>query len=428
MESDADNRRLTAVGPGTPMGALLRRYWWPIATNAELSQAPTKAVTILGEQLVLFRDRQGRLGLIQARCAHRSFNLGVYAIPEDEGLRCPYHGWLYDASGRCLETPPEPRTSTFKDRISVAAYPVQELGGLIFAYLGPQPAPLLPRWDLFVMPNVFRQVGQTMLPCNWLQCMENSVDTVHAEWLHGHMYEEVMRRENMPPPRRIEWFKKHHERIDFDLFEYGIIKKRLLEGETEESEDWKFGHPLIFPSMVRLGGSHSPRYAFQIRVPVDDTHSWHLQYECYDPGAGVDVPAQETIPTFETPLTDEQGNNRFDYILSQDMVAWWSQGEVVDRSQEKLADSDRGLILFRRLLRDQMETVERGRDPINVFRDPAQNRYLRLAPDVDVSEEERGQFALAGVREGDSGELSPYLTEVENLFGRGREVERRRST
>src|SRR5712692_1252855 len=160
MESQADNERLTRVGKGTPMGELLRRYWWPVAVNSELSETPTKAVTLLGESLVLFRDRQNRLGLIGARCAHRSFDLSVYAIPESDGLRCPYHGWLYSHTGQCLETPPEPRTSSFKDRIRIPGYPVQELGGLIFAYLGPDPVPLLPRWDLFAMDNVMRCVGK----------------------------------------------------------------------------------------------------------------------------------------------------------------------------------------------------------------------------------------------------------------------------
>jgi 5,5'-dehydrodivanillate O-demethylase len=420
MENTAENRRLTQVGKGTPMGELLRRYWWPIAVNSELAASPTKAVTLLGESLVLFKDRQDRYGLIAARCAHRSFDMGVFAIPEDDGLRCPYHGWVYAHDGRCLETPPEPRTSTFKDRIRIDGYPVQELGGLLFAYLGPQPAPLLPRWDLFAMENVFRTVGQVVVPCNWLQCMENSVDTVHTEWLHGWMFEEVLRRKGQPIPPQVKSFERHHEQIDFDLSDYGIIKKRLVAGQSEAAEDWAVGHPLVFPLMVRLGGSHSFRYEFQIRVPMDDERTWHLSYQVFDPGPDVKAPVQESVPAYETPITDGEGQYRFDYVLSHDLVAWWSQGAVAPRNLEHLAESDRGVILFRKLLREQMEIVERGGEPMNVFRDPAQNVYLRLASENQAAGGERMNAIIDDLRNGPTGALSPALEQVEALYAKMR--------
>src|SRR5712692_7538455 len=163
------NERLTRVGPGTPMGELLRRYWWPVAASSEIRVGrPTKAVRLLGEDLVLYRDRSDRLGLIGQRCAHRRASL-VYGVPEEDGLRCQYHGWKFDATGRCLEQPfeetvnPEAR---FKEKVSLPGYPVQALGGLVFAYLGPEPAPLLPRYDLFVWDNVVRQIGAAVIPCN----------------------------------------------------------------------------------------------------------------------------------------------------------------------------------------------------------------------------------------------------------------------
>jgi 5,5'-dehydrodivanillate O-demethylase len=147
--SAEENAILTQVGPGTPMGRLLRWYWHPLAAATQLDETPVRRVKLLGESLVLFRSRQGRLGLIADTCAHRRVNLG-FGIPEPEGLRCPYHGWLYDAGGQCVEMPTEAPDSTFPRRVRLTAYPVQELAGLIFAYLGPQPAPLLPRWDIFV--------------------------------------------------------------------------------------------------------------------------------------------------------------------------------------------------------------------------------------------------------------------------------------
>ena len=182
MVSKEQNERLTHVGPGTPMGELLRRYWHPIAVTTELEEEPTKEIRLLGEDLVLYKDLRGRYGLIDRYCAHRRVDLS-YGMPEENGLRCMYHGWMYDATGQCIEQPFEETVhpdGSFKQKVKLQAYPVQELGGLIFAYLGPQPAPLLPRWELLTMKGaVLRETFIADLPCNWLQCMENSVDPVH---------------------------------------------------------------------------------------------------------------------------------------------------------------------------------------------------------------------------------------------------------
>src|SRR6266700_2742387 len=187
MLSTTANERLARVGAGTPGGELLRRYWIPIAPYAQLLEDPVRSVRVLGEDLVLFKDRRGDLGLIGNHCLHRGTDLR-WGIPDDAGLRCPYHGWLYGADGHCLDTPLEAAGDGFKDRLQIKAYPVRELGGLVFAYLGPQPAPLLPNWDLFVWPNTVRQIGVTVLDCNWLQCQENTGDPTHNVWLHGHMF------------------------------------------------------------------------------------------------------------------------------------------------------------------------------------------------------------------------------------------------
>src|SRR5688572_21781115 len=175
------------------MGELWRRYWHPILPSALLPDSGTKPVRLLGEDLVLYRDRSGTLGLIDQRCPHRRAGM-VFGIPEQEGLRCAYHGWLFDSSGRCLEQPyeqTEDPDSTFKDRVTIQAYRVQELGGMIFAYLGPDPAPMIPRWDLFVM-ECPKEIGWAVIPCNWLQISENSLDPVHVEWLHQYFCNYVM--------------------------------------------------------------------------------------------------------------------------------------------------------------------------------------------------------------------------------------------
>src|SRR5487761_1806224 len=145
MLSEQDNDRLTQVGKGTPGGEMMRRYWHPIAPAAMLDENPVKSVRILGEDLVLYRDRSGNLGLIGRHCGHRLVDM-VFGIPEARGLRCPYHGWCYDETGQCIDTPLESPNSKLKDRVSIGGYPIQEMGGLLFAYMGPPPAPILPPW------------------------------------------------------------------------------------------------------------------------------------------------------------------------------------------------------------------------------------------------------------------------------------------
>src|SRR5262245_33138808 len=277
---------LTRVGPGTPMGGLLRRYWIPVAASVELRGNPVKAVRLLGESLVLFRDASGRLGLVEEHCPHRRTSL-AYGLVDHEGIRCPYHGWKFDVAGRCLEMPAEPADTTLTERVRAAAYRVEDLGGLIFAYLGPEPVPLLPRYDLFVWENCLRDIGQAVLPCNWLQIMENSVDPHHLEWLHGHHLAGVRRLRGEPTPTH---YPRRHIKTGFDVFRHGIIKRRVLENGTEDDDDWKVGHPLIFPIMLRVGSGNQHR--MQIRVPIDDTHTWHLWYSCYRPASAARMVSQ----------------------------------------------------------------------------------------------------------------------------------------
>ena len=179
MLSQEENALFTRIGPGTKMGEVLRRYWHPVGLSEQITKKP-KRVKVLGEELVLYRGESGTPVLMQLRCAHRSLALD-YGRVEGDNLRCPYHGWLYDKAGQCLEQPAEPEGSSFKDKIKITAYPVQELAGLIFAYLGPEPAPLLPRWEPLIRPGFSREITYTEIPCYWLQEMENSPDQTHGE-------------------------------------------------------------------------------------------------------------------------------------------------------------------------------------------------------------------------------------------------------
>ncbi len=371
------NQRLTQVGPGTPGGEMLRRYWHPIATSVELEENPVKKVRVMCEDLVLYRDKSGNLGLIDEPCPHRRVSL-EYGIPENEGLRCPYHGWLFNHEGRCLEQPAEPWNSTFKERIRTKAYKVQELTGLIFAYMGPDPAPLLPRYDLFVWDNVIRQIGITMLPGNWVQCMENSLDPVHVEWLHGHFLEYSWERKGKKAPMSLGG--RRHRKIGFDRFEHGLIKRRVSEGGTEEDDGWRIGHPIVFPNILRVGGNGN--YCFQYRTPVDDNTTYHIRYTVYRPR--IPMPPQQSIPMYEIPIKYDNGEYVTDVILPQDFFAWATQGPVAQRDKEHLGQSDVGVIMYRELVLEQMSRVEAGEEPMEVYRDPAKNIC------IDMVQEEPG--------------------------------------
>lgn len=362
MLTKDEHERLAHVGPGTPMGELLRRYWQPISAQSELDRDPVRPVRLLGEDVVLFRSEAGTLGLVANRCAHRGLDL-AYGVPQQNGLRCAYHGWTYDEAGHVVDMPFEPACLPLK----IKAYPVQELGGLIFAYLGPEPAPLLPRYDLFVREDLDRAIEFVPLPCSWLQCMDNSLDPIHFEHLHGVYGNYVMKKLGKPAaltPAR-------HLKIDFDVFEYGIVKRRLVEGEPEDCDDWTTGHPILFPNILSVGDVKRPNY--QIRVPVDDTHTLHIRYQTMlrqpDKEPRADIPSQR-LNWF-----NEDGTmiGPSDDVPRQDMLAWVAQGPLIDRTAEHLVTSDRGVHLYHNLLFANMTKVERGEDPIAVVRDPAKN-------------------------------------------------------
>ena len=425
MLGSEENAELSQVKAGTSMGELLRRYWHPIAGSAEMQDHPTKLIKLLGESLVLYRDRKGHLGLIDEFCSHRRASM-LYGIPEEDGLRCAYHGWKYDKSGKCLETPAEPAESTFKDRVRIKAYPVQELGGLVFAYLGPEPVPLLPRWDLLVAEGSLSEAGWTVIPCNWIQCMENSLDPVHVEWLHGYFDSYVCERMGKPELKRKIY---RHLKIGFDVFEHGIIKRRVVEGGTEEDDDWKAGHPVLFPQILRSGLSGSDG-TLQYRVPIDETHTYQVVYKVWSPGSGIKVPRQERVPYFNVPLPkpDENGQPQWSLLdnnSGQDMSMWYTQGPVADRSLEKLGESDKGVILYRKMLKDEMEKVQRGEDPINVFRDPAKNERLELPHEERSRRGGLKRVSTDSRRRGNIGKYSQLSEQVNALFEQAAQQEKK---
>ena len=342
MLTKEDNDRFTRVGPGTPMGELMRRYWHPVAATSEMTpDEPTKAVRLLGEDLVLYVTRNGRFGLIEKNCAHRGVNL-LYGIPETDSIRCCYHGWVYNFEGQCIEQPGEPTGSTYKDKIKLTAYPVEEFAGLIWAYMGPLPAPLVPHWDLMTWENVTRTMSAVTLPCNWLQCVDNALDPAHFEHLHGYYGSWI----NSQKGRGEEWTEnlpqrsKHHLKLGFERFEYGIVKRRVTQGIDETHVDWSIGHPLVFPYTLKVGGG-GRSHRFLIRVPIDDEHTWYVRYAAQVPAAGTMAPVQESIPLDVTPLYDEKGRLVSQDVTGQDQMTWVAQGPRMDRTRENLGSHGR---------------------------------------------------------------------------------------
>jgi 5,5'-dehydrodivanillate O-demethylase oxygenase subunit len=379
MLSEEENELLTHTGPGTPMGDLMRRYWQPVAAVAEMEGRWTKRVRVMSEDLVLFKDRTGKLGLIAEQCPHRRASF-AYGIPTAEGIRCPYHGWMFDGTGKCLEQPNEPEGSNFKDKVTTTGYPVQELAGLIFAYMGPLPAPLITKLDGYVASPAIRLIARTVIPCNWLQIQENSADPVHSEWLHGHFAEFV---DEMQSKTTRLPFSGRHLKIAFDEKPYGIIKRRLKEGQSEDCSDWRIGHPLVFPNILAVGSADKSwhMYEFQIRVPEDDSHTTHWWFSAFaptDPDA-VDPELLQSPRFFEVPLDLEVP----DTAEFQDILAWSTQGGIADRTKEHLGTTDRGVTMFRNMLRRELKKIEAGEDPILVNRDPAKDVPLDLPLETD---------------------------------------------
>ena len=390
-----ENEILTRVGAGTPAGELLRRYWHPVAVAGELTEEkPIKAVTLLGERLVVFRlalgpgESQPRYGLVAEQCRHRLASL-AYGRVDQEGIRCPYHGWKYDLGGRCLETPPEPSDSKYYREIRQPAYPVQKLAGLLFAYMGPEPVPLLPRWDALAREDGRRWVTiESVIDCNWLQPMENSVDPSHLYWLHGFAFK------SGHLPNHMAQYQEKHE---FIRFEYGIMKRRITPGKQPSDPPMVDEHPLIFPTMLRhvtneVRGSRAGvyRHNIQIRVPIDDTHTQVYRVN-FIPSASERSPIDQDPPYEYRPLKSPAGEYYMDVVSAQDSMAWETQGPITDRTQEHLGAADRGIVMFRKLLREQIDIVAKGGEPMGIVRDPDRNKIIHF----DVINERIGLYRSA---------------------------------
>ena len=404
MLTAEQNDELTQVDAGTRMGEVLRRYWYPVAFTRELEEFPVKRVELLGEFFALWKSPSGRYGIMPEACPHRKASM-AYGVVEADGLRCPYHGWVFDTDGVCTEQPAEKDNTNFQDRVRAQAGKVEELGGLVWAYVGPMPAPELPRFDTYVMEG-YRDIGWTDLPCNYVQVMENAVDPHHVEFLHGRYFEFVGRHEGFTAPAS---FGKEHVKIGFTAFEWGIIKRRVLKGASEENDDWKVGHPLVFPYNMRVGGGGI--HQMQIRVPVNRTTTRFYLYTVHGPD-GYEHVEQPQIPDYELPLIDENGRHVTNYVEGQDFMAWVTQGPITDRTTEHLGRSDIGVAMLRKMFREQMELVERGEDPLGTIRE--KHERIDLPCEKDKFHAGGARFALDFCDMG-STRFSPMLDTIKKI-------------
>jgi 5,5'-dehydrodivanillate O-demethylase len=371
MLSKQDNETMTRVGPGTPAGNLLRRYWHALCPASEItSEKPKKRLKVLDEELVLFRDGRGRWALLGDHCPHRAASL-YYGTLEPDGIRCAYHGWKFDADGKCLEQPLEPKETCFKDEVKQTSYRVEELAGILFAYMGPEPAPLLPRWDLLVREDGVKKI--VVLPvhkCNWLQTMENSVDPAHTVYLHAHQFKVRGMKGGEYYGRKIE--KLEFEEVRGPLWA-GVLKKRTFAQDGRMDEET--GHPLVFPNM--LYAPQGPDLVIHWRTPIDD-HNTYVIWMTFRPskdGARVAQPARPPVE-YLPPLKTPEGEYEMTTFASQDMMAWETQGPVFDRTKENLGYTDRGISLYRRMLKEQIRVVADGGEPLGLIRDAAKNNIV----------------------------------------------------
>lgn len=349
---------LTEVGAGTPMGELLRRYWHPVGLAADAGERPRR-VRVLGEDLILFRDGEGRAGLLYPRCAHRGTSL-YYGKVEERGIRCCYHGWLYDVQGHCLEQPCEEGGGPRRDRVRQPWYPVEERYGLVFAYLGPPPKkPLLPHYACLeeLAPGEFIEAddssigsgGAQVVPCNWLQHWENVVDPFHVPILHGSFSgaQFVAQMAQMP-------------KVEFSVTERGVkvVSLRTLPDGREFRRITEAVLPTLRVVPNPRVGSYGRVESVGWVLPLDDTH-----YRIYVAGRVVE-PGQ-------LGKMRSQMNGKFWWELSEeehqrfpgDYEAQTGQGPISLHSEEHFAGSDKGIALLRRFLAQQLKKVAAGGDP-----------------------------------------------------------------
>jgi len=349
---------LTLVGQGTPMGELLRRYWHPVGLAADAGPEP-RQVRVLGEDLILFRDGAGKAGLLYPRCAHRGTSL-YYGKTEERGIRCCYHGWLYDVQGHCLEQPCEEGGGPRRDKVRQPWYPVEERYGLVFAYLGPaERKPLLPRYACLeeLGPGEFIEAddssigsgGAQVVPCNWLQHWENVVDPFHVPVLHGSFSgPQFVEQMGLMPKVSFETTPRGVKVTSLRTLEDGRVHRRVTEAVCPTLR------VVPNPRVARYGPVESIGWV----LPIDDTH-----YRIYVAGR---VNEKGELGRYRSrmngkPWSELSAEERRRF--PGDYEAQTGQGPITFHSEEHLATSDKGVAFLRRFMEQQLKALADGRDP-----------------------------------------------------------------
>ncbi len=416
------NELITRIGPGTPCGQLMRSYWQPVALLDEfnplldprMEHRPVKAVRLLGQDLVLFRDAQGRFGLLDRDCPHRGADLS-FGRREDTGLRCPFHGWKFDVHGKCLETPAEPAGSKLCDRVQQRSYPVVEKSGALFAWMGPEGStpPPFPAFDCFVAPGTHTFAFKGLWNCNWLQAFEVGIDPAHPSFLHVFFQDESLEAtygrqfrgasagavdgERWPMTKIMREFNQPEITVDATPFGMRLTALRKMNEHLTHVRVTNaiFPHTFVIPLSETMTIT-------QMHVPVDDTHTYW--YSFFTSFAGpVDKEAMRNQRLRANPLPDylprsgrhnDWGFNAEEQLTStylgmgeddinvHDQWAVESMGAIADRTREHLGSSDKAIVKNRRALLDAIEAVREGR-PAPGMADPAQAAAMTGPDTVD---------------------------------------------
>jgi len=391
MLKPEDNELLTRVGPGTGMGDLLRRFWLPALLEEEVHKkdgAPVR-LRLLGEDLVAFRDTDGKLGVLDAYCAHRRTHL-YFGRNEECGIRCVYHGWKYDVSGRCVDMPSEPAESDFKDKVRTKSYPVETRGGVVWIYMGPAELETeLPYFEWARLPGSRCEVTKRVQQCNWVQAVEGGIDSSHISYLHRNLAD-------LDPAKSGTGHRSFTSRDRSPVFTVKETDYGLLIGArrnaTEESFYWRITQFLVpfwtmIPPILReeVDDSAEDTYAGHAWVPIDDENTWTWSFNCnphrdfderekalFHPRTGMWGPIDDSYrPRWNRGNDyglDRDMQNIVNYtgikgIPNQDAAVQESMGPIADRSRETLGTSDKAIIAFRKLLLEMTNDLRNGREP-----------------------------------------------------------------
>lgn len=390
MLSAERNKLATLTGPGTPCGKLIRHYWQPAALVEELAGSRrVKPVRLLGEHLVIFKDDAGRYGLVERQCPHRGADL-AYGRCEDGGLRCPFHGWLIDVEGRCLETPAEPEESTLHTRVRQRAYPVVAISGVLWTYLGDGAPPPFPAFDCFEAPDAYTFAFKGLWECNWLQALEVGIDPAHASYLHrffededqGASYGKQFRDNALDSDIPMTRLMREHARptIGIEATDFGLAVTTTRKLDEQRTHVRLTNQ--VFPNAITIPLSQAMTIT-QWHVPVDDVSCyWYTVFTSF--GAPVDKARMraDRLKIYELPDYRSKKNRTNDYgfdpheqssktytgmgedINVHDQWAVEGQGAIHDRTREHLGYSDRAIGAYRRLLFKAIEEVEKGERPL----------------------------------------------------------------